>query len=109
MASRKEMERLEDENRTVCQRLADVEIELSRKEEALKTANQKYVKLEPFIPVYACILAPLKIKRPFEAYLCASHRQTTFVVNVFRRLRIIYVLCVKTVSKSYLYMYFFVT
>ena len=95
------MERLEDENRTVCQRLADVEIELSRKEEALKTANQKYVKLEPFILVYACILAPLKIKRPFETYLCASHRQTTFVVNVFRRLRIIYVLCVKTVSKSY--------
>ena len=37
------MERLEDENRTVCQRLADVEVELSRKEEALKAANQKYV------------------------------------------------------------------
>ena len=43
MASRKEMERLEDENRTVCQRLSDVEVELSRKEEALKVANQKYV------------------------------------------------------------------
>lgn len=37
------MERLEDENRTVCQRLSDVEVELSRKEEALKAANQKYV------------------------------------------------------------------
>ena len=43
MASRKEMERLEDENRTVCQRLSDVEVELNRKEEALKAANQKYV------------------------------------------------------------------
>lgn len=41
MASRKEIERLEDENRTVCQRLADVEVELTRKEEALKAANQK--------------------------------------------------------------------
>lgn len=39
MASRREMERLEDENRTVCQRLADVENELSRKEEALKATN----------------------------------------------------------------------
>ena len=39
MASRREMERLEDENRTVCQRLADIEIELSRKEEALKATN----------------------------------------------------------------------
>ena len=39
MASRREIERLEDENRTVCQRLADVEIDLSRKVEALKVTN----------------------------------------------------------------------
>lgn len=41
MASRREIERLEDENRTVCQRLAEVEVELRRKEEALKLANVK--------------------------------------------------------------------
>lgn len=41
MASRREIERLEDENRTICQRLADTEVELSRKEELLKAANIK--------------------------------------------------------------------
>jgi len=39
MASRRELQRLEDENRTMCQRLADTEVELSRKEEELKTTN----------------------------------------------------------------------
>lgn len=39
MASRREIQRLEDENRTVCQRLSSVEIELGRKEDELKAAN----------------------------------------------------------------------
>lgn len=39
MASRRELEKLEDENRTLCQRLSDVEVELGRKEDALKAAT----------------------------------------------------------------------
>ena len=41
MASRREMEKLEDENRTLCQRLSDLEIELARKQDALKAANTR--------------------------------------------------------------------
>lgn len=39
MASRRELQRLEDENRTLSQRLTDTEVELSRKEEELKTTS----------------------------------------------------------------------
>ena len=39
MASRRELQRLEDENRTLCQRLADMEVDLSRKEDELKAAS----------------------------------------------------------------------
>ena len=39
MASRRELQRLEDENRTLCQRLSDTEIELSCKKEELKAAS----------------------------------------------------------------------
>ena len=42
MASRRELQRLEDENRTLCQRLSDTEVELSRKEEELKSTNIRY-------------------------------------------------------------------
>lgn len=41
MASRRAMEKLEDENRTLCQRLSDVEVELTKKEDALKAANSR--------------------------------------------------------------------
>ena len=36
-----QMEKLVDENRVLSQRLSDVEFELSKKEENLKTANQR--------------------------------------------------------------------
>lgn len=39
MASKKELEKLEDENRALRERLADTEGELTRKEDALKSAN----------------------------------------------------------------------
>lgn len=42
MASRRELQRLEDENRTLSQRLNDTEVELSRKEEELKAASVRY-------------------------------------------------------------------
>lgn len=41
MTSKKEMEKIVDENRVLSQRLSDVEFDLSRKEENLKTANQR--------------------------------------------------------------------
>ena len=44
MASRREIQRLEDENRTVCQRLSSVEIELGRKEDELKAANLRFAR-----------------------------------------------------------------
>ena len=37
--SRKEFEKLDDENRVLCQKLSDAEMELTRKDEALKTEN----------------------------------------------------------------------
>lgn len=40
-SGRREMEKLVDENRVLSQRLSDVEFELTRKEENLKTANQR--------------------------------------------------------------------
>jgi len=42
MASRRELQKLEDENRTLCHRLSDIEVELGRKEDALKAANLRY-------------------------------------------------------------------
>ena len=39
MASRRELQRLEDENRTLSQRLTDTEVELFRKEDELKSAS----------------------------------------------------------------------
>ena len=39
MASERELERLEDENRALSQRLSDVEFELKRKDDALKASN----------------------------------------------------------------------
>ena len=44
MASRKELQRLEDENRTLCQRLTDTEVELSRKQDELKAASVRLVR-----------------------------------------------------------------
>lgn len=43
MASRRELQRLEDENRTLSQRLSDTEVELSRKADELKTTSVRYV------------------------------------------------------------------
>ena len=42
MSSKKEVDRLVDENRVLSHRLSDVELELARKEEGLKSANQRY-------------------------------------------------------------------
>ena len=42
MASRRELQRLEDENRTLSQRLTDTEVELSRKEDELKAASVRF-------------------------------------------------------------------
>jgi hypothetical protein len=39
--SKKEMEKLVENNRVLSQRLSEAEYELSRKEESLKSANQR--------------------------------------------------------------------
>lgn len=44
MASRRELQRLEDENRTLSQRLTDTEVELTRKEDELKSVTIRYVR-----------------------------------------------------------------
>lgn len=46
MASRRELQRLEDENRTLSQRLTDTEVELSRKLEELKATSVRCVRLK---------------------------------------------------------------
>ena len=46
MASRREIEKLQDENRTLCQRLLDLEVELARKQDAFKAANTRYCYFE---------------------------------------------------------------
>ena len=46
MASRRELQKLEDENRTLSHRLSDVEVELGRKEDELKAANLRYCSLQ---------------------------------------------------------------
>ncbi len=42
MASRRELGKLEDENRTLCQRLSDLEVELGRKDDAFKAATSRF-------------------------------------------------------------------
>lgn len=41
MSSKKEVERLLEDNRVLSQRLSEAEFELSKKEENLKNANQR--------------------------------------------------------------------
>ncbi len=41
MATKRDLERLENENRSLNERLSDTELELARKDEGMKKANQR--------------------------------------------------------------------